>query len=154
MINDLDGLVTVKATFCFSCEINSQEPSNYTNSGLIVTFRPDISNLDVTQTFFSSAELFPSESDLRSDAHKWEPVLHNSVRKRGSSFNDPVFDIHYVARDGASQATSAKAIPYTLVITVHAPNEPNLYNKIAQKYRTQLEILQPIAVEIQSRPTF
>ncbi|OFZ54741.1 MAG: hypothetical protein A2428_00955 [Bdellovibrionales bacterium RIFOXYC1_FULL_54_43] len=149
MITGLDGLVTIKATFCFACEINSQEPSNYTNSGLTVTFRPDVNDLEKTQTFFSSAKLFPTESDLRNDAHKWEPVLHNSVRKRGDNFNDPVFDIHYVARDGASKATSAKSIPYSLAITVHAPKEPNLYNKIAQKYRTQLEILQPIAIEIQ-----
>lgn len=151
MISGLAGMVTVKATFCFSCEINSQEPSNYTNSGLVITFRPDINNADVTQPFFSSAKLFPSESDLRNDAHKWEPVLHNSVRKQGVNFNDPVFDIHYVARDGASKATSAKSIPYSLVITVHAPKEPNLYNKIAQKYRTQLEIMQPVAIEIQGR---
>jgi hypothetical protein len=159
MISDLEGFVTVKATFCFACDINSQEPSNYTNSGLVVTFRPDITDIEEneqgnaglpkSQTFFSSSELFPTEADLRGDAHKWEPVLHNQKRKRGSSFNEPVFDIHYVAREGASNTNKGKPIPYTLVVSVHAPKVPDLYNKIALKYRTQLEILQPIAIEIQ-----
>lgn len=151
MITGLAGKVTITATFSFSCKVNSEEPSNYTNSGLVITFRPNMDKPEETQAFFSSSELFPTESDLRSDAHKWEPVLHNSKKKYGSSLKEPVFDIHYVARDGAESTTAAKSIPYTLVITVHAPSEPQLYNKIAQKYRTQLEIMQPVAIEIKPK---
>ena len=51
-----------------------------------------------TVSFFGPAELYPGENELRRGAHKWETCLHARVTKRGSSLNNPVFDIHYNAR--------------------------------------------------------
>jgi hypothetical protein len=75
--------------------------------------------------------------------------LHDSVRKRGSGLHEPSFDIHYIARDGSSDATSPKKIPFSLVITVHAPKVKDLYNQIATKYRNELQIFAPVKVQVQ-----
>jgi hypothetical protein len=55
----------------------------------------------------------------------------------------PVFDIYYSARRGGMADGSAQPIPYALVVTV-ANDAPDLYNKIAQRYRTMLEPLRPV----------
>lgn len=60
------------------------------------------------------------------------------------SINDPVFDIHYNARKGGSFFKGAKPIPYALVVTVHAKKIADLYDRVSQRYRTQLEALRPI----------
>ena len=62
---------------------------------------------------------------------------------RATSLDDPVFDIHYNARRGGMSDGSAQPIPYALVVTV-ANDSPDLYNKIAQRYRTMLEPLRPV----------
>ena len=84
-----------------------------------------------------------TEEALRRDAHKWEPCMKKSVRIMASSLDDPVFDIHYNARRGGMADVSARPIPYALMVTV-ANDSPNLYNKIAQRYRTMLEPLRPV----------
>lgn len=37
----MPGIVNIKATICFTTDVKSQDPSNYTSSGLTVTFRPN-----------------------------------------------------------------------------------------------------------------
>jgi hypothetical protein len=69
---------------------------------------------------------------------------------RASGLQNPVFDVHYSARVGGRNATSADKIPYALVITVTAKNTRDLYNKVLQRYPTILEPLKPV-VEISIR---
>lgn len=156
MISALPGFVTIKATVCFASETFSTEPSNYTNSGLQIVFRPDTTNFapnaqnPKSESFFGSDILYANEAELRGDSKKWETVLHDSCRKLGRTLNEPVFDIHYVARDGSAEASAAKKIPYSLVITVTAPKVRDFYNQIAQKYRTQLEIFTPVTIQVRT----
>jgi hypothetical protein len=63
---------------------------------------------------------------------------------RATSLSDPVFDVHYNARRGGASDRAAKPIPYALVVTVEAKHVPDLYSKIALRYRTQLEELRPV----------
>lgn len=81
---------------------------------------------------------------LRSDAHKWETVLHRTLTKRGSSLRGPVFDIHYNARLGGHDGTShAPKIRYAMAITVESKRTPDLYDRVLRTYATQLEALTP-----------
>lgn len=156
----LSGYVTITATFCYATQTDPQDPLNYTRAGLDVVFRPHGAKFTKTargpsknpssKSFFSSGG-YETEEVLRRDAHKWEPCMKASVRMRASSLSDPVFDIHYNARRGGMTDTSAQPIPYALVVTVENES-PDLYNKIAQRYRTMLEPLRPvIQIPIRSR---
>lgn len=157
----LSGNVTISATFCYATEIDPQDPLNYTRAGLEVSFRPDKDKFKeteygtaknaATKSFFS-ARAFAPEEDLRRDAHKWEPCLKASKSLRATSLNDPVFDIHYNARRGGASDRGAKSIPYALIVTVEAKHMPDIYNKIAQRYRTKLEELRPV-IQIPVRAT-
>ena len=64
---------------------------------------------------------FATEQERRSDQGKWETVLHGAKTFRGSSLKNPVFDIHYNARDGGGRATTgAEKIRYALILSVEA----------------------------------
>lgn len=154
MISSLPGLVEIKATFCFTCEPSVNEPSNYTKSGLDIVFRPDMLDIEpeaknpVSESFFGKLKGFATEAELRADAKKWETVLNASVRKQGRNLHEPVFDIHYIARDGSADAVNPKKIPFSLVITVRAPKVKDLYNQLAVKYRNELQIMTPVRVQV------
>jgi hypothetical protein len=149
----LSGTVSIRATFCYATETDPQDPLNYTRAGLEVAFRPNkdkftetefgTSKNAATKSFFSS-KAYATEEELRRDAHKWEPCLTASKKFRASSLSDPVFDVHYNARRGGASDRAAKSIPYALVVTVEAKQMADLYNKIALRYRTQLEELRPV----------
>jgi len=149
----LRGKVTITATFCYATEVDPQDPLNYTRAGLDITFRPNSDKFSTTpfgqskqptsKTFFS-CKAFASEEELRIDTHKWETCLKASRTFLASSLKDPVFDVHYNSRIGGAQSSQAKQISYALVVTVHAKHVMDLYNRIAQRYRTQLVPLRPI----------
>ena len=148
----LQGYVTISATFCYATQTDPHDTLNYTRAGLDVSFRPHqgkftkskygVPKNPSTRPFFKSGA-YQTEEALRRDAHKWEPCMKASVRVRATSLNDPVFDVHYNARRGGMADGSAQPIPYALVVTV-ANDSPDLYNKIAQRYRTMLEPLRPV----------
>ena len=148
----LRGMVMITATFCYATQTDPQDPLNYTRAGLEVAFRPHKGKFNQTErgpsknpstkSFFTSGG-YETEEALRRDAHKWEPCMKSSIRVRATSLDDPVFDIHYNARRGGMSDGSAQPIPYALVVTV-ANDSPDLYNKIAQRYRTMLEPLRPV----------
>jgi len=153
----MSGIVNISATFCFATPTDPQDPINYTRSGLEVRFRPhDKKRKDPQQLhadsshFFQAKDVFLDESDLRADAHKWETTLHKNRSMRAAGLRNPVFDVHYNARIGGRNATSAEKIPYALVITVASKKTRDLYNKILQRYPTILEPLKPV-VEIPIR---
>lgn len=146
----LVGIVQISATLVFASEVEPEQPSNYTRSGIEVVFRPDATNFKSdastrakTSSFFSKKP-YASEAELRADAHKWETVLHESVRKRGTSLNNPAFEIHYNARAAGGDGTSkAPRLRYAMVITVESKNTPDLYDRVLRTYATQLEALVP-----------
>ncbi len=148
----LSGLVRITATFCYATQTDPQDPLNYTRAGLEIVFRPHHKKFTKTdrgpsknaasKPFFSSGG-YETEEVLRRDAHKWEPCMKASVRMQAASLSEPVFDIHYNARRAGMADASAQPIPYALVVTVEN-DSPDLYNKIAQRYRTMLEPLRPV----------
>ena len=86
---------------------------------------------------------YATEEERRSDMGKWETVLHGAKRMRGSSLKNPVFDIHYNAREAGGKASGAGKIRYALIIMVEAPKHADLYNDILRAYSKTLVPIQP-----------
>lgn len=155
-LDEIPGKLNVKATLCYATAVDPHHPENYTRSGLEVTFRPhkDKHSVDEdgresihakTKTFFGSLnKQFQSEVELRRDALKWENCMHASHNFFGSTLLDPVFDIHYNARQEGHNDTRSQEIEYALVITVSSRKSPNLYDDVVRRYRTKLEQLTPV----------
>ena len=146
----LDGMVTITATLAFATAVEPEQPSNYTRSGVEIVFRPDETkfssptSMNAKSSSFFGQRSFIGDASLRSDAHKWETVLHETMTKRGSSLQRPVFDIHYNARlDGRDGSSHAPKIRYAMVITVESTRTPDLYDRVLRTYATQLEALTP-----------
>lgn len=141
------GMIQLKATFCFASATDPQDAAAYTRAGLDIVFRPHAEKReegkDAKTSSFFPKHPYASEDELRSDHGKWETVLHGDTRMRGSSLNDPSFDIHYNAREMGAGATKAKPIPYALVITLSAGRHPQLYNEILRSYAQILSPIQP-----------
>ncbi|HFD33281.1 MAG TPA: S8 family peptidase [Gammaproteobacteria bacterium] len=144
----LNGRVKLKATFCYACPVDPQDASAYTRAGLDIVFRPNStrvkagkSNAD-SKSFFT-ARKYATEQERRSDTGKWETVLHNEKGMLGSSLHEPLFDIHYNAREGAGKTNAADKIRYALIITVEALKHEDLYNDILRAYANILTPIQP-----------
>lgn len=145
----LIGKVRISATFCFCCEVDPQDSGCYTRAGLNITFRPndkkikDGSLYPASSSFFKRHD-FLTESELRSDAHKWESTMSMSQQKYGTSLSNPIFDVHYNAREmGGPASNLASNIPYALVISIECKGNRDLYNQVTTKYRSVLTQLQP-----------
>lgn len=147
---ELQGKVTIDATFTFATETDPEDPGNYSRAGLEIFFRPHDMKFESedsahpkTDPFFRRAVMDP-ENVLRRDAQKWETTLNASKSKQGKSLHKPVFDIHYIARENGGESNATDPIPYALVVTVEAPQEPGLYDRVLRSYSTELEALQPV----------
>ena len=147
---DLTGMITIEATFCFATPVDPQDPGAYTRSGLEVTFRPhanqyssDSSTVPKTASFFRKNAL-ETEQTLRNDAQKWETTLHATKKMRSSSLMQPVFDVHYNARESGGLSRSADRIRYALALTIRARRVPDLYDQVVRAYAGQLEALAPV----------
>lgn len=144
----LQGMVTLSATFCYASPTDPQDAASYTRAGLEIAFRPSDKKQKVgaqnanTKGFFSLKK-FATEQERRSDQGKWETVLHNDTRMRASSLNNPAFDIHYNAREGGAPTRNADVISYALILTVHAPKCPDVYNDILRSHNKTLVQIQP-----------
>lgn len=145
----LEGMVTMTATFCFACETDAHDPSNYTRGGLDITFRPHAEKFKedaahpASSSFFRQSD-YDTENELRRDAHKWETTLHRRRKFQAASLSDPVFDVHYQVRQSGRPVLVGERIRYALVITISAPKVKNLYDLIVQRYQTQLEPIRPV----------
>lgn len=144
----LNGNIRLKATFCYASPTDPQDAAAYTRAGLETVFRPNDekikdgkANAD-TKGFFDMKK-YATEEERRSDMGKWETVLHGAKGMRGSSLKNPVFDIHYNAREAGGRATGAEKIRYALIITVEAPKHVDLYNEILRAYAKILVPIQP-----------
>ena len=145
----LIGNVKIGATFTFATEVDPEDPGSYSRAGLDIIFRPHSQkyNNDATtpksDSFFRRADI-DSESALRKDAQKWETTLSSSRMKRATSLQNPVFDIHYVARSNGGFPRDARPIPYALVVSVECGKVPDLYDRVVRAYAGQLVPFQPI----------
>jgi len=145
----LSGNIRIKATFCYASPTDPQNASDYTRAGLEVVFRPSDAKIKAgkanaeTKSFFDKKK-YATEEEQRSDMGKWETVLHSAKGLRGSSLKNPVFDIHYNARESGHRANNAEKIPYALIITVEAPKHADLYNEILRAYAKTLVPIQPL----------
>lgn len=144
----LNGNIRLKATFCYASPTDPQDAAAYTRAGLETVFRPNDgkvkdgkANAD-TKGFFDMKK-YATEEERRSDMGKWETVLHGAKSMRGSSLKNPVFDIHYNARETGGRATGAEKIRYALIISIEAPKHVDLYNEILRVYAKTLVPIQP-----------
>jgi hypothetical protein len=144
----LKGNIRLKATFCYASPTDPQDAAAYTRAGLEITFRPNDKKIRVGTTnanpkSFFDMKKYATEEERRSDMGKWETVLHGNKPMRGSSLDNPVFDIHYNAREFGGPTISAEKIRYALVITIKAPQHTDLYNDILRAYAEILIPIQP-----------
>ena len=87
--------------------------------------------------------MYSTENERRKDQGKWETVLHNRRLYRSTTLVQPVFDIHYNAREMGSSSNANADLEYALAITIYAPKTPQLHGLILDKYK-QLVTLEPI----------
>lgn len=153
--SEMKGKVGIRATFCYATRTDPEHPGNYTRSGLDVKFRPHDQRFTVREGAdaapgqpdskpFFQLRGFSTESELRRDAHKWETTLHRQKFFLPQSLRNPVFDIHYVAREGGAPVNVAQKIRYALVVSVSAPQTADLYDNIRRRYSTILVPLRPV----------
>ncbi|WP_010104489.1 S8 family serine peptidase, partial [Verminephrobacter aporrectodeae] len=153
----LKGNIRLKATFCYASPTDPQDAAAYTRAGLEVTFRPSDEKIKDgkananTKSFFRINK-YATEEERRSDLGKWETVLHDAQNMRGKSLKNPVFDIHYNARETGQQAKSPGNIRYALIITIEARKHADLYNDILRTYATTLvQIVPQVSLPIRIR---
>ncbi|HRQ04323.1 MAG TPA: S8 family peptidase [Nitrosomonas halophila] len=144
----LQGNIRLKATFCYTSPTDPQDAVAYTRAGLEVVFRPSDKKVKAGKTNadtkgFFDMKKYATEEERRSDMGKWETVLHGNKSMRGSSLDNPVFDIHYNAREAGGPTANAGKIRYALIITVEAPKRTDLYNEILRAYARTLVPIQP-----------
>ena len=144
----LTGRIQLAATFCYASPTDPQDAAAYTRAGLEVAFRPNADNKDEEQQHadtkgFFDLKKYSTEAERRSDLGKWETVLHGSKNMNGPTLNQPVFDIHYNAREGGASTSGAEKIRYALIITVKAPKHTDLFNDILRTYAKTLVPIQP-----------
>ena len=147
----IPGKVTITATLCYPTGVDPHHPGNYTRAGLEPTFRPhDQKRKDTKQVHADSKSFFGKtqgglmEDELRRDNWKWENCLHTSVSFMGKSLRNPVLDIHYNARQDGRNFAPKDELPYALVVSVHAKNLGDFYDKVVRKYARQLEAMRPV----------
>jgi hypothetical protein len=153
--SQIEGMITITATLVIASETDPEHPGAYTRSGLEVVFRPHMDKFNKskegqhskhpkTKSFFSAKNMYgETEYELREDGHKWEPCLKNAQSFKSSSLKDPCLDIYYHHREGVAITKDRKPIPYSLVISVKAPEAPDFYNQIVRAYTNILIPLRP-----------
>lgn len=133
----------IKATFSINTVTDPEHPLHYTRGGLDIAFRANNSKFTdtgehpKTKPFFSCTNLYPTEEELRADAHKWETCISRSQRFKSSTLKSPMFDVKYHAREqGAAPSGTVDPIKYSLILTIRTEGDNSLYNNILQKHRT------------------
>lgn len=153
----LTGNIRLSATFCYASPTDPQDAASYTRAGLEVVFRPNDEHIEDGQSNadsrgFFDLKKFETEAERRSDRGKWETVLHGRKNMRGSGLKNPVFDIHYNAREAGASTLTAKKIRYALIITVEAARHADLFNDILRTYaKTLVPIVPQVALPIRLR---
>lgn len=135
--------VHLKATFCFNAVTDPEHPLHYTRSGLDISFRANDERITDgamhpdTKTFFTVGNLYETEQELREDAHKWETSISREQRFRLTTLSNPVFDVKYHAREkGGDSEASLPPLKYSLILSIRAAGDNNVYNMILQQNQT------------------
>jgi subtilase family protein len=153
---NLHGKITLRATFCYASPVDPQDASAYTKAGLVATFRPHDGKREAkaqnakSKTFFPASD-YRTEAEQRADLGKWETVLHAENTYHGNSLKNPVFDVHYNAREAGGGAPRAPRIRYALVVTVDAPRHPRLHEDILLAHSVLLALEPVISLPIRIR---
>jgi len=159
----LTGDVYLTATLVIAPEVDPEHASAYTRAGLEVVFRPNKNDFTIYKNgkqskhptadgFFSAVNLYHApEYLLRAEDFKWEPCRRNTKKYDASKLDNPCFDIYYHNRESAANAQLPDPIPYTLIISVKAPEVKDLYNRIVRAYSGILIPIKPrIRIEVKS----
>lgn len=159
---ELTGMVEIKATFCFYCEVDPEDAINYTRAGLDIQFRPDTTRIPppyreggrlITPTvpaadgFFSAKNFYANEHMQREDAQKWETMLSRSKNKRSASLNQPAFDVSYISREhghGHNGRRSAN-MKVALALTIKNRSVRDLYDRVIVSSANRLQPMRPRA---------
>lgn len=147
----LNGKILISATLCCTTATDPHHPGNYTRAGIEAIFRPHEDRLSRdeqvhpdSKDFFGKARRGLTEQELRSDAWKWENILHAKRSFYGTSLKNPVFDIHYISRLAGQTHNPTQQLQYALVISVTAKREPDLYDRVVRRFSSQIEPLRPL----------
>lgn len=140
--NGIGGKVKIKATCCFSTQVDPQDTSMYTKAGVEIGWKPKKGKK--SEGFFQQVKK-ATEAELRRDAAKWETVLHAEKTKYGSSLDEPAFELHYMARNSGADinSNSADIIKYAFVVTLEAPKQTEIFSDILDAYSEVLSEIQP-----------
>ncbi len=136
----INGMVKIKATCCFSTQVDPQDTSMYTKAGVEISWEPKKGQKK--EPFFQQVKK-ATEAELRRDAAKWETVLHAEKRKNGNLLDEPAFEIHYMARNSGSSATNANIINYAFIVTLEAPKHKEIFSDILEAYSEILSEIEP-----------
>ncbi|HIF9214626.1 TPA: S8 family peptidase [Photobacterium damselae] len=136
--------VHLKATFCINSQTDPEHPLHYTRGGLDIVFRSNDSKFKNEDSehpnptsFFTCGSLYPDEHELREDAHKWETCISRQQRFKKTTLVNPMFDVRYQGREqGGSPSSALEPIKYSLILTVRAEGDNNLYNSVLQQNQT------------------
>jgi hypothetical protein len=134
--------VHLKATFCFNAITDPEHTLHYTRSGLDISFRANDNKVKEkathadTKTFFSVNNLYETEEELRDDAHKWETCISRQQRFKKTTLSNPVFDVKYHAREKGGNAKNSEPLNYSLVVSIRAEGDTNIYNMVLQQNQT------------------
>ncbi len=156
----LPGMVEIKATFCFYCDVDPEDALNYTRAGLDIQFRPDTLHIPppyvkdgklITPTvpkadsFFTSKDVYTTEHMRRSDAQKWETTLSRTKNKRASSLLQPAFDVGLIYREHGHDSRRAANMKVALVVTIRNKGTIDLYDRVVASSGNRLQPLRPRA---------
>jgi len=156
----LSGMVEIKATFCFYCEVDPEDAINYTRAGLDIQFRPDTTTLPApyykgsklitpsvpaADGFFSAKNFYATEHMQRDDAQKWETTLSRSKNKRASSLSQPAFDVSYVAREHGHGGRRSANMKFALALTIRNRSAKDLYDRVIVSSGNRLQAMRPRA---------
>jgi hypothetical protein len=147
--SEMVGEVSIKATICFACQVDPQNPANYARAAMQVYFRTN--KLDVSEAhpqapttpFFGSTDGM-CERELRLETKKWETTLQAESTLCGEELLNPVFDLHYIPRLDGQDVRGAPKVPVALVVTVTAPKVANAHRKVEERYGRYLTVLRPV----------
>jgi hypothetical protein len=151
----LGSSAMIKATFCLFTPVDPEDSINYTRAGLSIFFRPiTVGSPGVNLNgkprsahpaarFFRPDRLYSTENQDRKEGYKWEPVYKASGSFEAGELDQPVFDVQHHTRSHGRPAARRSDICYGLVVTISAPLEADLYNRVLVAYPTQLEALRP-----------
>lgn len=152
-LSGLIGRCKLKATFCYASPVDPQDAGAYTRAALDITFRRDESKKasqaqNAKSDSFFASKIYATEEERRTGLSKWENVLHAEKSLLGTTLNNPVFDIHYIAREAGADTRRGQPLAYALILSIEAQNHPNLFNEILQSYPVLSQIQPQVSLPI------